>query len=56
MIFMYHARSIGDALGWAIGELQGVQDITVGCQGGEVPVWVAWIAGELAADQHPAGP
>ena len=56
MIFMSHENPFGDVLGWAIGEPQGVQDIGVGCQGGEVPVRVARVAGELAEDECPAAP
>jgi hypothetical protein len=51
MIFMSHKRPLGDVLGRTIGEAQGVEDIGVGCQGGEVPVWIVGIPSELVADE-----
>jgi hypothetical protein len=51
MIFMSHERPFRDVLGRTIGEAQGVEDIGVGRQGGEVPVWVVGVASELVADE-----
>jgi len=55
MIFMCHARSFGDDLGWAIGELQGPYRTSGwGARAVRFPSGSRGVAGALAADEHTA--